>query len=267
MLSKNRRGFELACSGKRFVPWGQNYGPAGKLIEDVWEADWNVIIQDFQEMRDLRANVVRIHLQVSHFMEAPGRPNRASLDRLAKLLRLADDIGIYLDITGLACYRTADVPRLCDELSQAERWRVQGQFWSAIAEVGARSSAIFCYDLMNEPIVPSERRKAGDWYSGKLIGGYDFVQFISLQADDRPRYEVANEWIKTLTRSIRANDKQHLITVGRLPSSKKWGHLSGFVPDKVAPELDFISVHIYPESGKLDEVQTWSDSSRSESRS
>ena len=28
----------------------------------------------------------------------------------------------------------------------------------------------------------------------------------------------------------------------------------GFLPEKIAPELDFISVHIYPDSRKLDEA-------------
>ena len=32
------------------------------------------------------------------------------------------------------------------------------------------------------------------------------------------------------------------------------GMTSGFVPEHIAPELDFISVHLYPETGKLDEA-------------
>jgi hypothetical protein len=30
--------------------------------------------------------------------------------------------------------------------------------------------------------------------------------------------------------------------------------MSGFVPETIAPEVDFISVHIYPEQGKADEA-------------
>ncbi len=255
-LSKDGRGFTVGPSGHRFVPWGFNYAPNGKLLEDVWANDWNTIAEDFREMQDLGANVVRIHLQLGRFMEAADRPNAQSLELLGKLIRWAEEIGIYLDITGLACYRTADVPKWYDSLSQRDRWQVQGRFWSAIAEVGADSPAIFCYDLMNEPIVPGEKRPPGAWYSGKLFGGYDFVQFISLDAPVRPRYDVAREWIQSLTQAIRAKDKRHPITVGLLPSTKQWGHLSGFVPERVAPDLDFISVHVYPESGKLDEART-----------
>jgi hypothetical protein len=32
------------------------------------------------------------------------------------------------------------------------------------------------------------------------------------------------------------------------------GLTSGFVPDKIADDLDFISVHIYPEKGKTDQA-------------
>lgn len=39
-----------------------------------------------------------------------------------------------------------------------------------------------------------------------------------------------------------------------LPWVRGWGHLSGFIPEEVAPDLDFVSVHIYPEKGKVDEA-------------
>jgi hypothetical protein len=256
VVSKDGRGFEKQDSGDRFVPWGHNYGPQGKLLEDIWESDWDTVANDFREMKETCANVVRVHLQFGKFMEAADRPNRSALAQLKELLELAADVGIYLDITGLACYRTSDVPHWYDALSEKDRWQAQANFWSAVAEVGARSPAVFCYDLMNEPVVPGEVRKARQWYSGKTLGGYDFVQFITLDKAGRERPEVAREWIKTLSRAIRGEDQRHLITVGLLPSTKKWGHLSGFVPEKVAPELDFVSVHIYPERGKLDEART-----------
>ena len=256
VLSRDGHAFQFAGSGRRFVPWGFNYAPGNILLEDVWEKDWPRITADFGEMKQLGANVVRIHLQLGKFMDAADRPNQQALGRLAKLLRLAEETGIYLDITGLGCYRTADVPKWYDPLSQADRWQVQSRFWSAVAEVGANCPAIFCYDLMNEPVVAAEQRKPGEWYSGKPFGGFDFVQFISLDAPTRPRHEIASEWIKTLTQAIHTQDKRHLITVGFLPSTKAWGHWSGFVPEKNAADVDFISVHVYPKSGELDEART-----------
>src|SRR5262245_27848576 len=55
--------------------------------------------------------------------------------------------------------------------------------------------------------------------------------------------------------AIREKDKRHLITVGLVDwSLDRKGLTSGFVPGKVADDLDFVSVHLYPKSGKLDEA-------------
>jgi len=253
-LSKDGRGFALSNSQKPFIPWGQNYGHPDQLIEDFWNTDWPSIERDFRYMRSIGTNVVRVHLQFGKFMEGPDRPNRAALDRLGDLLKLAERNDLYLDLTGLACYRKADVPPWYDGLSEKDRWAAQSQFWEAIAGQCATSPAVFCYDLMNEPFVPGGPRKPGEWYSGVLLGGFDFIQFISLDPKGRTREKVAHEWISTLTAAIRKRDPLHLITVGLLPWVKGWGFLSGFVPEKVAPDVDFIAVHIYPEAGKPDEA-------------
>jgi len=102
---------------------------------------------------------------------------------------------------------------------------VQAQFWEALAEHCTASPAVFCYDLMNEPVVPSGQRKPGEWLSGKTARGIDFVQWISLDQADRPRDQIARQWIKTLTTAIRKHDTRHLITVGLLPSNTCLGPL------------------------------------------
>jgi hypothetical protein len=107
---------------------------------------------------------------------------------------------------------------------------------------------------MNEPISPAERREAGQWRSGHLFGGFDFVQYIALDPAGRTREEIVRQWIDRMTAAIRKHDTNALITVGLLPWSRQWKHLSGFVPEKVAPLLDFISVHIYPDKARPDEA-------------
>src|SRR2546430_3374401 len=57
-----------------------------------------------------------------------------------------------------------------------------------------------------------------------------------------------------MTAAIRRHDRNALITVGLLPWSRDWKHLSGFLPATIAPELDFISVHLYPDSKKPGEA-------------
>jgi hypothetical protein len=255
LVASGASGFVLEGSGARFTPWGFNYGRPDKLLEDFWEADWEGVEADFREMKELGANVVRVHLQFGKFMEAADRPNEAALGQLKKLLKLAERTGLYLDVTGLGCYRKADVPAWYDALGDRARWAAQAAFWEAVARTCGDSSAVFCYDLMNEPVA-SGPRKAGEWYSGKTLGGFDFVQFVALNPERRPREDVAVEWIRALTAAIRKHDRRTPITVGLLPWSEKWKFLSGFLPEKAAAELSFISEHIYPEGGKVDEALT-----------
>ena len=87
-VAKDKKGFVLEPSGKPFIPWGFNYDhdAEGRLIEDYWDEEWAKVEAHFGQMKKLGANVVRIHLQVGKFMDAPDKPNEKALDRLAKLL-------------------------------------------------------------------------------------------------------------------------------------------------------------------------------------
>lgn len=255
VVSKGKPSFELNPGGRRFVPWGFNYDhdTDGRLLEDYWEEGWADVESDFREMKALGANIARIHLQVGKFLMGPEQPNEKGLAQLAKLVALAEREKLYLDLTGLGCYHKKDVPEWYDKLSEVERWKAQATFWRAVAKQCANSPAIFCYDLMNEPVVPGGRRKDGDWL-GPPFAGKHFVQVITLEQRERPRPEIAKAWIHTLVATIREVDRRHLVTVGLVDwSLDRPGLTSGFVPSKVSEELDFLCIHLYPESGKLDE--------------
>jgi hypothetical protein len=242
--------------GRAFVPWGFNYDHDrdGRLLEDYWADEWPTVEQDFREMRQLGANVVRVHLQLGRFMDAPVRPNAQALDRLGRLLRLAQREGLYLDVTGLGCYHKKDVPAWYDRLAESPRWDVQARFWEAVARRCADSPAVFCYDLMNEPVVPGGSPKRDDWL-GPPFAGKCFVQFIALETAGRERPAIAVQWVRRLKAAIRRHDGRTLITVGLVPwSLDRPGLTSGFVPAAVGGELDFISTHIYPEAGKVDDA-------------
>lgn len=255
-VSEDQRTFVLEETGRTFVPWGFNYDhdERGRLLEDYWHAEWPKIEEDFREMKELGANVVRIHLQLGKFMREPDKPNDAALDQLTRLIGLGERLDLYLDLTGLGCYHKKDVPRWYDDLSEKDRWDVQARFWEAIASRCAKSSAIFCYDLMNEPVVPGGLRKHREWL-GPAFAGKHFVQFITLDQGDRPRPTIARQWVQHLTTAIRKHDRRHLITVGLVPwSLDRPGLTSGFVPEEIIAELDFLSVHLYPEKSRLDKA-------------
>ncbi len=255
-VSDDGRRFILDESGKPFVPWGFNYDHEsdGKLLEDYWDDQWPTVESAFREMQELGANVVRIHLQFGKFMQSPTEPRQRSLDQLSRLVKLAERTGLYLDLTGLGCYHKQDVPQWYDKLSEPDRWAAQAVFWEVVAKTCSESPAIFCYDLMNEPVVPGGNQKRDDWL-GPGFGDKHFVQFITLDRQNRERPDVARQWIHALVSAIRKHDKRHLITVGLVPwSLDRPGLTSGFVPEKIAAELDFIAMHIYPEKGKMAEA-------------
>jgi hypothetical protein len=255
-VAKNKSGFTLGNAAKRFTPWGFNYDhdERGRLIEDYWEQEWPTIEAHFGQMKKLGANVVRVHLQLGKFMDAADRANEKALGRLGKLLELAERLRLYLDLTGLGCYHKKEVPGWYDALSEKNRWDVQARFWRAVAGRCAASPAVFCFDLMNEPVVPGGRRKDGDWL-GPAFGDKHFVQFVTLDQAGRPRPDIARRWIGQMTTAIREKDKRHLVTVGLVDwSLDRPGLTSGFVPGKVAADLDFVSVHLYPKRGKVKEA-------------
>jgi hypothetical protein len=255
-ISDDGRHFVLGDSGKAFVPWGFNYlGEFGKLMEDSWDQDWSRIERDFRAMRDLGANVVRIHLQFGTYMKKPNQFDQPQLDRLKKLLDLGQELGLYLDLTGLSCYRLNRIPAWYDALDEADRWEVQARWWKRIAETCANHPAVFCYDLMNEPIIGGPAKKGEPRWLGGELGGFYFVQRISERAGGRTNIQIARAWTAKLTGAIRQADSRTLITVGVIPWALVWPTAKPlFYAPEVSKHLDFVSIHAYPGKDKVDQT-------------
>jgi len=256
--SEDASGFVRVGSGEKFLAWGVNYDhdDSGRLLEDYWRGEWPTVVEDFKEIKTLGANVVRIHLQTAKFMRTPAEPNEASLKQLGRLVKLAEQTGLYLDVTGLGCYHKKDVPQWYDAMDEASRWGVQARFWEAVAKTCAASPAVFCYDLMNEPILPGGDKKETEWLTGELGGKY-FVQRITLDLAGRTREQVAKLWVDKLVAAIRKHDERHMITVGVIPWAMVWPTAKPLFYDKdVSENLDFASVHFYPKKGEVDKALT-----------
>jgi hypothetical protein len=254
-VSKNGKHFVFSGSGSRFIPWGFNYDhdSANRLLEQYWKAEWETVVGDFREMKALGANTVRLHLQVSRFMTSPVQTNSESLQQLARLLTLAEETGLYLDITGLGCYDKRDVPQWYNDLDEQQRWDVQARFWEAVARTCNGSPAVFCYDLMNEPVV-SEDKKNRDWTPGAFGDRY-FVQRLTLDFAGRTPRQIAKAWVDKLVAAIRRHDRRHLITVGAIPWALTWPNAQPlFYAKEVSQNLDFVSLHFYPENGQVDKA-------------
>lgn len=254
-VSPDHTHFVQSASGQRVTMWGFNYDhdDAGRLLEDYWADEWETVVEDFHEMKALGANVVRVHLQVARFMAGADEPNRANLERLAKLVRLAEETGLYLDVTGLGCYHKQDVPKWYDAMKEADRWAVQAAFWKHVAGVCKQSPAIFCYDLMNEPIIGGGDQK-NEWLPGTPLGGKYFVQRLTTDVRGRSDKEIAKDWVAKLTTAVRAVDDRHMITVGVIPWAQIFkGAKPLFYDPEVGGPLDFVSVHFYPKKVPLEE--------------
>ena len=255
-VSDDGKSFVFKDSGRPFQIWGVNYDHdrEGRLLDEYWEDEWETVEQDFEEIKALGANCVRIHLQFGLFMETPSRANKEALVQLTKLLRLAERLQLYLDVTGLACYHKKNIPDWYDKLSESMRWKSQAVFWEAIAQVCRQSNAVFCYDLMNEPVVAG-KQPSKDWLLGEL-GGHFFTQRISLDLRGRSRKGVARAWVDQMLKAIRKHDQDHLVTVGVIPWVFVFGGGKPFFYDpQVGAALDFVSVHFYPEKGKMAEAE------------
>jgi len=255
-VSGDGRHFVLGETGEAFVPWGFNYlGEFGKLTEDSWDMDWTRVERDFRDMRRLGANVVRVHLQFGTYMTGPDRFDQKQLDRLTKMLNLACELGLYLDVTGLSCYRLDRIPAWYDALDEVDRWEVQARWWKKIAETCADHPSVFCYDLVNEPIVGG-LAKDGEprWVGGELAGFY-FVQKISEDPKERTGIQIAEAWAAKLTEAIRQADAKTPISVGVIPWAQIWPKAKPvFYAPEVAKHFDFVSIHVYPGKGKVDQA-------------
>ena len=253
-VSPDGTHFVLAPSRQRIVMWGFNYDrdDAGRLIEDYWADEWETVAEDFREMKALGANLVRVHLQLGRFMAGPDKPDAANLERLRRLVRLCEDLRLYLDVTGLGCYHKQDVPPWYEALDESARWGVQARFWEAVAGVCRDSPAVFCYDLMNEPVVGGQGDK--DWLPGPPLGGKYYIQRITLDRRGRTDKEVAAAWVRKLTGAIRSVDRRHLITVGVIPWAQVFkGAKPLFHSPEVGGPLDFVAVHFYPKGDNVEE--------------
>lgn len=254
-ISADGTHFVLEGSGRTFTPWGFNYlGEFGTVLEEYWAEKWSLIDEDFREMKTLGANVIRVHLQLGTYMSEPDAMRTDELARLRKLLDLAQVHGLRVDVTGLGCYHLKKIPAWLDALSEAERWQVQVRFWRAVAETCRSHAAVFCYDLMNEPVITEAKEGEHPWLTGELDGFY-FVQRICNRPGKRTQQEIAAAWVKMMAAAIRSADPDHLITVGVIPWAMVWpGAKPVFYAPEAAKHLDFVAVHFYPQAGKVKEA-------------
>ncbi len=239
-IAPDKKGFILHPSGDRYVPWGHNY--ASVDIMNRLDKDPERVEREFTEMKAAGTTVARIHPEMPRILTGPDKADPEALDQLKKVLKIAEKSDIHLKITGLACYKIKDRVDWYDSMDEQDRWKTQAFFWETIARTCAESSAVFAYDLVNEPAAVGKR--ADGWYMGRM-GDVEFCQRLSLDPGERKGADIFGEWTKRMVASIRKHDKTHLITMGMLPFPGAY--------KAAAEQLDFVSPHLYPKTGKVDD--------------
>ncbi|HEX5102852.1 MAG TPA: cellulase family glycosylhydrolase [Pirellulaceae bacterium] len=239
-VAPDKKGFVLSPSGQRFVPWGHNYASIDilqRLTEDPERVE-----REFAEMKAAGTSVARIHPELPRILAGAEKVDPQAIEQLKKLLQIAEKSGIYLKITGLACYKIKDRAAWYDALVEQDRWRAQAFFWETVAKTCAESPAVFAYDLVNEPAAAGKLEDG--WYTGRM-GDVEFCQRLSLEPGDRNGDDIFRGWTMRMVAAIRKHDQAHLITMGMLPFPGAY--------KAAAEQLDFVSPHLYPKSGKVDE--------------
>jgi hypothetical protein len=240
-LSPDGKGFVLMSSGRAFVPWGNNYGSVDIL--DRLDKDPARVERDFGDMKAAGATMARVHPEMPMLMLGPDRMDPHGLQLLGDLLKIAEKTGVYLDVTGLACYKINHRMAWYDALDAPARWKTQAFFWEHIAEACAKSPAVFCYCLINEPV--STGKKSDGWYFGKM-GDVEFCQRLWLDPDPPLAGDgIFRKWTAQMTAAIRKHDPHRLITLGMFPFPG--------IYKTAADNLDFVSPHLYPRAKEVNE--------------
>ncbi len=236
-------------SGETFVPFGFNYSCIDDIDGVETFRDRAQLTAELEYARTiLNANTLRIHIDYFRLMETPTTPNMQYFRYLKMLVSVAEETGMYLDFTGLACYEIERIPDWYHTLDEEAHWEMQAAFWATVARIGAGSNAILFYDLVNEPAVATGAYNPNyPWIVDSAYGGYYFVQRIALDLNGRTRKEVAKAWIDRMVTTIRQHDPRTLISIGVIPFAIKYENAQPLFYDPlVAENLDLVCLHTYP---------------------
>ncbi|HSO99042.1 MAG TPA: hypothetical protein VLP43_08820 [Solirubrobacteraceae bacterium] len=240
-------GSRLYAGKRPWRVWGMNWGvgdhsPVIAYFDNPTAARLATLKAELRTARRMGANSMRVYLELGQVMATPTQPRQRTLSALQRLLQLAQNEGVYLDITGNLVWRPWLAPAWYERMPWQARWQVQARFWRAVAHAASTSPAVLLYELTSEPIVA----ETVGYYYGEL-GHWWFIQSIATQpACDADA--LARKWTQMMARAIRSQDDRP-VTIGLLPLTA-----GPFAPANIARDLDLLTVHVYPTSGQASDA-------------
>jgi hypothetical protein len=211
----------LRRADRSFLPVGAHYVPV-EGPDWPWRVGPESFDRAFAQMAAHGMDAVRIDLLWAAIEPEPGRYDEAHLEQLDRVLEAARRHGVLLHPTlfiggevGAAFW---DVPWRGGRHAHRdpELRELQRAHAAMLARRWRGDPAIVAWDLTDEP---------------------PFWIFPDTTDDD------ARAWTDVLADAIRAEDPEHLITIGTSEEDTGWG---AFRADVVADRLDFACVHPYP---------------------
>jgi len=262
-------GFVEGGDARPLVPWGCNYyDPFTGWAPHLWEQfDEARVRGHYAQMRSIGVNTVRIFSTLMATLSGPDQPNADGLAKIARMLDIAAEHGIHVILSGPGGWEGSpswwhEVAPL-DNFVAPELLRAQAAAWKGLASALTGHPALFAWELINEPAAPWKpspalREAWVTWRSGhapqapsdlpspqpplSLDWSWDLQQF---------REHLADQYVRIMTDAIRGKDTTHLVTMGLHQKSAPFDWYppdpyAAFNPHRLAPMLDYISVHYYP---------------------
>lgn len=277
-VAGDRSGFTV--EGRPFAAMGVNYfRPGTGWAPQVWQQfDPDATRRDFAKLKAVGGNCVRVFLTYGSFMTEPGVVDERGLEKLDRFIDLAEEAGLYVHPTGPDHWEGLPEWARTDRIADETVLRALEGFWRTVATRYRERSAVFAYDLLNEPAVgwdtPAMAAKWNAWLAARydsaaaLANAWGMrteeIEWANVAAPPRDaapgarlldyqyfRESLAVEWTRRQTAAIKAADPDALVTVGLIQWSvpavpgPAWLY-SGFRPAHQAPFLDFMEVHFYP---------------------
>ena len=236
-----------------FVPWGLNYDRTILNRKDLIleEAPLDKIDRDFRVAHQQGANAIRVFPQVSRYMPEYMKINEPAFEFFDQVVLLARKHNLRIDLTGLTHVNVSSFPNWYDQHTDVEVMAAEALFWKTFAQRYAREPAFLMFDLQNEPFTakPGASRKSIGCFT--MSEGREFC-YCNPHFRDRHTESpdsLARRWTEKMVASIREYDRNHLITLGLLPSAAPVFQPGnpGFNVAAVAPALDVICIHLYPD--------------------
>jgi hypothetical protein len=238
----------------------------------------------FAQLQSLGANVIRIFLSCVKFEPTLYNLDESSFQKVDKIISLAKEYDLRIVFDLVEVWEGAPEGGWLSWDYYSDPVSIQGLEF-LVSAFGSRyrdEPAIFAWDLTNEPYTKwsdgpmetlwiewthlkydNEEGLRSAWPDYPLDGEIWDNIYVPSENLNNPndqrlfdfqlfRDDVAYNWTKRLVEAIREVDQNHMITVGLIQWSIPFkqsiegpGGYPGFNPQKIAPLLDYVSVHGY----------------------